>query len=1070
MESGILTKYSASAGSGKTHKLTSIYLSKLFGSRNAFKRILAVTFTNKAASEMKRKILGELYSLAKGEETSISISLSEETGKSPEKLKAEAKEILEIILHDYSGFFVGTIDSFFQKVLKAFTREIGLQNGYTLEIDHSLILSHAVDDMLADIGNDFPLRKWITEYARIRIENGKSWNLKNDILKLAEEIFKEKFKLLTEQEREKLKDREYLLNYVSELKILRSDFAKELIGYADRCTQMLDKHNVADNMFLRGNNGGVPSFIKAMREGPKTVYKPLNATINGLLESDPVWTNKSGQTPELKSAMKDGFGELCIEAVTYYKNNWLNANTSGFILENIYTLGILADILEHIHIITSAENRFLLSDAGELLYLIIANDQTPFIYEKVGNVFNHFMIDEFQDTSYIQWNNFRPLIENSMAEGHDNLVVGDIKQSIYRWRNSDWKIFGSLLHDQISKERLKTEHLETNWRSRKNIISFNNTLFSILPALIENSSGGDSESRLSDLFSDSVQKYPGKKEDGYVKIEYIETKDDKSFPETVLEKLPSLIEELQDNGYSGSDIGILVRKNTEGTEVLNYILDYHSHLSDEKRKKYNYNIVSNESLLLVNSPAVNFIISLFTGLYDPEDNLSKALMVRNWLLATCKDPAEFLTVTGDDCDKDCETYFPPGYSGFIAGVKRMTLFEAVENIILFFGLGNYPENTAYLNTFQDCVLEFSGSMSADIPSFLEWWENTGVRKSIILSDQHDSMRVMTIHKSKGLEFRVVILPFISWNLGHSKNPTFWLSPKTVPFNKLGLVPVKYKNDLQYSHFASDYVKETFSANVDSLNMLYVAFTRAIDCLYGFCPVKSKSTSLPGWIYKALQDETNTGSVKPSLVLKQFLNPEGNLLKIGEIPERISDTVSKSENRIMGKEYFVSHGINHLFLKFHGESWMMKLAEGQKNKLNYGRIMHEVFEAVITPGDITGAVNKLVLEGKIPESERIEIEEKVRISISDPAVADWFKPGLNVLTEAEILTSAGAAKRPDRVILMNDRVILIDFKFGAEKEEYLTQVNNYRHLLLEMGYSNVDAFLWFVDNNKVITVI
>lgn len=1068
MESGILTKYSASAGSGKTFRLTGIYLSKLFRTKTAYRKILAVTFTNKAASEMKRKILGHLYAIAGGEQSDMTAFLTETTGKPFEKLTVEAKEILETILHDYSRFFVGTIDSFFQKVLKSFAREIGLQHGYIIELDHSLILKHAVDDMLANIGNDDPLKNWITDYAHTRIEDGKSWNLKEDIIKLAEEIFREKFKLLPEAEMKKLRDRDYLLSYVNELRKLKSDFEKKMNDYSKRSNALLLKHNVDDEMFLRGNKGGVPSFIKLMEEGPDRAYKPLTATVSQTIGSPPVWTTKTGPSAELQSALNDGFGDLFIESVRYYNSHFMEVNTASFILENIFILGILADILDHIHLITSAENRFLLSDAGELLYLITSNDQTPFIYEKVGNVYENFMIDEFQDTSFIQWNNFRPLIENSMSEGHDNLVVGDVKQSIYRWRNSDWKIFETLIHEQISKERLKTESLKTNWRSKRNIVSFNNSLFSILPHQIEKAiSFKDENPGLTKLYSDSPQLYPGTTEDGYINIRFLEGSDDRSFSETVLDKLPFIIEELQDKSYSGSDIGILVRTNTEGAEVLKYILNYQTSVSEQKRKRYNYNIVSNESLLLSNSPAVNFIISLFSGLYDQNDDLSRALMIRNWLLATGNEAVFSTLVMEQKPETAMEGIFPPDYMNFIKSVRRMPLFESVENIILFFKLGTFPENTAYLNSFQDCILEFSASFPADINSFLDWWESTGMKKSIILSDQKDSMRVMTIHKSKGLEFKVVILPFLTWNLGHGKNPTLWVNPSASPFNKLGLVPVKYKSDLQYSQFASDYSDESCSAIVDSLNLLYVAFTRAVDCIYGFCQAKSKPTSVSAALFEALQNETVLSSENPSLNLASFFHLKENTFACGKIPERVVET--ETEIRIKSKDYFVNHGINRLYLKFHSENWLLKLPEEQKNRLNHGRIMHEVFESVISCGDITDAVNKLVLEGKIPEKQRKEIEEKIFKAVSGPEIKDWFKPGLNVLTEAEILTSSGAARRPDRVILTEGRVIIIDFKFGIEKTEYLNQVNNYRDLLLEMGYPAVDAFLWYVDNNKVISV-
>jgi ATP-dependent helicase/nuclease subunit A len=1071
MEQGILTKYSASAGSGKTFKLTGIYLSKLFQSKNNYKKILAVTFTNKAASEMKKKILDQLYSLSLGTGQNKTDFIKGYSDKTEETISLEAKEILNNILHDYSGFSVGTIDSFFQKVLKAFSREFGLQSGYIIELDHSLILNRAVDDMLAEAGNDITLMNWLTEYAGLRIGEGKNWNSKSDILKLAEEIFKEKFKLLSDTDRAKLRNRELLAEYTNELRSIKSDFVNTLRYKGNKGREILLEFNVDDKDFFYGSKG-IPSFLNLTTGGASNFYKPLNSYVQKVLDDPPRWTAKPVPPSELISALNNGFGGIITEAVQYYNENYKTVNTASFILENIYTLGILTDILKHVHIITSAENRFLLSDTGELLYLIIGKDQTPFIYEKVGNVFENYMIDEFQDTSVIQWNNFRPLIENSMAEGHDNLVVGDVKQSIYRWRNSDWRIFGKSLHEQIDPGRLKVEHLDTNWRSRHNIISFNNTLFSAIPEQIDKSNGEDSLLfSFTDLYSDAVQLYPGEKEGGYVKFEFIEGTEDYKFEEIVLRKLPHVIEDLQDKGYKSSDIGILVRKNSEGTLVMKTMLDYKSALDDEKRKKYNYNIISNESLLLSQSPAVNFIISLLSGIYNPDD-LSKALTLRNYLLATDKvNPGnEFLSM--DLFEIKADKFYPPGYRNFLERAKQLPLFEVVENIIKFFDLGAFPGNAAYLNSFQDCVIEFSGSNSPEITSFLEWWSTTGVRRSIVLSDNQDSMRVMTIHKSKGLQFKAVILPFVSWELNHGRKTTvLWINPDRPPFNKFGLVPVNYKSDLKHSHFSSAYYEEMYSAIIDNLNLLYVAFTRAIDCLFGFCPVKtgSKSVTISNLLQKVLQSRTTVSNDKPGINMEQFYDNENLKFIYGQIPDIIAveDEIKDEQKDAAG--YFVSRNVNRLRLKFHGENYLLTMPEEHKTRLNYGRIMHEIFASISTSEDISHAVNKMILEGKVPEKDRKFLEEKVQSVISAPEVRDWFEPGSEIMNEAEILTVTGTARRPDRVIVKGDKAIVIDFKFGAEKVEYMNQVDHYRNLLEEMGYKNVEAFLWYVDKNKIINV-
>ncbi len=1068
MDNGILIKYSASAGSGKTTELTRKYISRLFGSKNGYRKILAVTFTNKAASEMKSRILEQLWLISSGILNDEIERLCFLTKRSPDQIKSEAQKILENILHDYSRFYVGTIDSFFQKVLKAFTREAGLQSGYLIELDHSVILSEAVSNMLAGLEKDKMLLDWVAEFADTRIEEGRSWNIKKEIILLAEELFREKYKLLSTSDRSKLRDRDLLSDYVREMKSMRSDFFSHLHSEGAKIRMLLDRHVVTDDMFFQGKKG-VPSFVKKISSYKLDTAGPLNSYIQKVLDEPPKWSTSQVPAPQLVAALKDGLDELIIQSVRYYNRNFTDINTADAILANIYSLGILTDVLGNVHEITTAENKFLLSDAGELLYLIIGKDQTPFIYEKIGNSFRHYMIDEFQDTSAIQWNNFKPLIDNSMGEGFENLVVGDVKQSIYRWRNSDWKIFDKIINQEIGN-RLKIEKLDTNYRSRENIVAFNNTLFSIIPCLLDNQNENE-DIKFADLYADAQQKSDGKKNGGFLNFEFVEESDEKKFKDIVLQKLPGIIENLQNKGYKGSDIGILVRWNREGTDILNYMLDYRLSIKPEQREKYNYEIISNESLILDQNPVVGFIISFLTWITDPSDNISRALIFRNYLLATGRPVSEAESLLIRYSESELEKFFPHDYNSFLEEVQHLPLFECVEKIINFFSLGSYGGNSAYLNSLQDCVLEFSAGNSSETPAFLEWWSTTGSKKSIILSELQDSIRVMTIHKSKGLQFKVVILPFLTWQLNHEKNPTIWIKPEKAPFNKLALVPVKYRKSLVYSNFSREYYEEKVSSVVDNLNLVYVAFTRAVDCLIGFCPGKSvnRPLAVSAVLKQAIQTDSGNKSYKPSLdLLKYFDENKGSFL-CGEIPVRSEDMKINPVNEVTLPGYIVNLSLNKLKLKFHGENFLISLSEDQAVKLNYGRIMHEVFSLISTADDIHEAVSKMVLEGKIPESQREELVRKISEVISGPAVREWFKAGSVTIKETDILLPSGSTQRPDRIILKDDNAIIVDFKFGVEKPGYLTQVNNYRKLMHEMGYKNVEAFLWYVDINKIISV-
>ncbi|MCX6326826.1 MAG: UvrD-helicase domain-containing protein [Bacteroidia bacterium] len=1064
MGKGTLTIYSASAGSGKTYILTGIYLTNLFKSRYNYRRILAVTFTNKATAEMKSRILDNLHKLAVGENSEYLPALIKATNRTEEWIRNEAKEILDSILHDFSRFSVSTIDSFFQKILRAFTREVGLHPGFNIELDHSTILSSAVDEMIASAASDNQLKNWLTTYAMSNIDKEKSWNLKDGIIKLAEELFKEKFKILSTDERSNLENKKFLLEYIEKIKSVSSSFEKKLLDYGKRADEIFSKFELSDDMFYRKGKG-VPGFIRFMVSG---IVKEPNSWVREIENDPPRWS--TGITaPQLQAAINSGMEKTLKEVIHYYDENIVEYNSADAILSYIYALGILSDVLHNVHLITTSENSFLLSDAGELLNLITQEDQSPFIYEKVGNKYENFMIDEFQDTSIIQWNNFRPLIENSMAEGFDNLIVGDVKQSIYRWRNSDWKILGSVLDKLVDNDRFISEPLTTNWRSRSNIIKFNNTLFTIIPGQVDETLAGDTlPVSFRKLYSEAVQADPGKSEGGYIRLEFIENEKERKWQEIVLERIPGVIESFQDKGYNASDIGIIVRDGKEGAQILKTIIDYSNNSPPENKQAYNYNVVSNDSLLLSNSPVIIFIIAVISVVNDPQDIISRAMMLRFFLLAKGDEEADKVALVSDKLIEASRVYFPEGYETFLERIKQMPLFEATESIIRFFGLGEYSCNVAYLNTFQDYIVSFTGNKNADIQSFLDWWEATGKNKSVVLPGNQDAMRILTIHKSKGLEFKVVILPFLSWNLDHipSNQPILWVKPTIPPFNELGIVPVKYNKELSGTIFADDYKEEKYSVYLDNINLLYVALTRAKDAIYGFSVDNPRSESTIAGVLKNVIT-LNTGVSEASgFVLNSFYNSQERVFEFGEIPENkkeASDIIN-----LISSKYSVSQEMESLKLKLHGENYFSSDKVEVRKKINYGKLMHEVFEGINTPADISFAVRKLVLEGKLPEEESADTEKRVNSLISTPQVAGWFLPGNEVMTEAGILLPTGITRRPDRVIFKDGKTIIIDFKFGEENPHYAEQVDRYRCLLIDMGYQNIEAYIWYVDKNKIVS--
>jgi ATP-dependent helicase/nuclease subunit A len=1064
MKQGTLTIYSASAGSGKTYTLTKIYLISLFKSRYNYRKILAVTFTNKATAEMKSRILDNLNKLATGENSDYLPVLMESSGKSEAWIRSEAWEILNSILHDFSRFSISTIDSFFQKVLRVFAREAGLNSGFNIELDHSVILSSAVDEMIGSAVDGTQLNRWLTTYAMSNIEEDKSWNLKDGIMKLSEELFKEKFKIFSSGENSFFENKDLLLGYVEKIKSISDSFEKNLIDYGKRATGIYARFDLTDDMFYRKSQG-IPGFIRSLASG--SVKEP-NSYVREIDKVPPRWS--TGDTSaQLQNAISSGLDNILLEVIHFYSDKIAEYRTAITILSNIYALGILSDVLYNVHLITTSENSFLLSDAGEVLNLITGEDQSPFIYEKIGNRYENFMIDEFQDTSIIQWNNLRPLIDNSMAEGFDNLVVGDVKQSIYRWRNSDWKILGSFLNNYRDNDRYISKPLTQNWRSRSKIVRFNNAVFTVIPQQIDEVFAGSSKQiSFKNIYSEAFQSDRGKNDGGYVRIEFIENEIEHRWQDKVLERLPLVVETLQDKGYNASDIGIIVRDGKEGSSVLKSFIDYSFNCESRKKNRYNYNVVSSDSLMLSNSPVIKFIIAVLSTVNEPGDMISRALMLRFYLLSKGYPEAETVSLVSDKLIETSRYYFPAGYEAFLDRIKQLSLFEATENIIGYFGLGELSSNVAYLNTFQDYIMSFTGSKSGDIQSFLDWWEASGSRKSVVLPGNQNAVRILTIHKSKGLEFKVVILPFLSWSMDHipSKQPFLWVKPSTAPFSDIGVVPVKYSSELTKTLFAGDYAEEKHSVYTDNLNLLYVAFTRAKDAIYGFSVDNPKSDSTIAGILKQAIGSAPAGEESLDFNFSSYYNTEKHVFEFGEIPEKERET--QCDTKFISKNYIVNKAVESLKLKLHGENYFSTEEIEVRKRINYGKLMHEVFERIKTAEDIPESVRRLVLEGKLPEEESDSLTKRVENLIGTPTVSDWFKPGNKILTEAGILLPSGTTRRPDRVIFSEGKTTIIDFKFGEESPHYADQINQYHQLLTDMGYTDIEAFIWYVDKNLIIS--
>ena len=1033
----MLTIYRASAGAGKTHKLTGEYLMLLFSQPGAYRRILAVTFTNKATDEMKTRIVQELYHLASGRASDYIQLLSSAYSLTERQVREQARKILVAILHDYSAFNISTIDRFFQQTMRAFTREIGLQGGYGIEMDQELVLTEAIDNLLADLEKpeSKDLLGWLLRFAEDKIEDGGGWSLRKDIMSLSREVFKESYKAFSEEVGKDIADKQALDAYKNELYAIIRSVEAEAKRLGEEGVALLKQFALQPSDFKGGSRSPFFYFEKLARGE----MKEPTATFQTLPDNPEAYTTKT-TPPGLRQIIGCVYEEglnACVKNIVSLFANLTAYNTAREIVRYYYTLGILTDISRQIASYREEKNVMLIADTTELLNKVISGSDAPFIYEKTGTHVDHYMIDEFQDTSGMQWNNFRPLVEESLANGRANLIVGDVKQSIYRFRNSDWKLLDEQVRRDFEEEQVREETLMDNWRSCRHIVEFNNGFFTTAPAILQDlynealktSSLNEEErtaffTKIMTAYDKSIQRVPPpfQKKDGHVRIDFLSGDEEKKWEQEAMERLPATLERLQDNGYALKDIAILVRTNQEGALVADTLLAYKEE-----------------------HPAVRFLIAVLRYLRNPEDQTNRKLAMYAY---------QVLTGKFGESEAD-ESVFQN-----LQSISRQSLYEVTEGLFRNFSI-YFPETEqVFVQAFLDMVSEYAQKESADLNRFLRWWDETGYRKTIATPDGQNAIRILTVHKSKGLGFKVVIIPFGDWEIDHkpTKPVILWCHPEKKPFDRLHLVPVRYGQILSSTIFAKDYFKERLHAFIDNLNTLYVAFTRSKEELIVFSP-RPRKINKEGKVEKIT-------SIADLLWAGVETDIEDDTFERGEWWHPASGRTAEDtlEEIPMSRLYSVSPD-DRLQLRLHGKGFFFDNA-----RRKHGTLMHEVLSRIRTPKDIPASVESYRLAGVINREEAAELISRLEELLQAEEVKAWYDGSARVLNEVDILFGKGLSKRPDRVMIKDNKVIVVDYKFGERQDKrHPNQVRNYLQLIRKMGFERVDGYLWYVELGKIEAV-
>jgi ATP-dependent exoDNAse (exonuclease V) beta subunit len=1023
-----LNIYNASAGSGKTYTITLEYLRWLLAAPapGAFRSVLAVTFTNKATEEMKRRIVQALHHVADNRDTTLSAALCDALQLAPDELRRRATALRTAILHDYSHFAVSTIDKFFQKIIRAFMHEAGLLPEFTVELDTARLLAESVEKLLQDAVHDAALKDWLGVLVKQRIEDGRSWDPRTNLTGIGVEVFKESFHRLGQEFQEKLKDKKFLTAYVETLQKLTGDFEKTMNAHAAAALQLIHKEGLCIDDFKNKKR----SFVAYFNKIAAGEYAPSANAVKAQNDIEQ-WYGSDGTKHAQIGRVYAALNACLTRAIAHYDAHSTSYHTAQQILQNIYGMGLLADIANNIAALSADENVMTISDSLTLLFKLINGNDTPFIYEKTGAAFRSFMLDEFQDTSDMQWNSLKPLLENGLAEGGSALIVGDVKQSIYRWRNGDWRILAYGLDRDLGTFAPAHRVLDTNWRSAQAIVTSNNALFGKLPQLLRQrladtfEEAGFNDEQLShavtDAYKNASQHTARRDVEGYVRMEILDHTPEAPAPEQALQKTRELVAELQRRGYKLPDIGILVRKNTEGEAVAKALLED------------GVPVISQDALFLAHSPAVQFITGLLHQAIYSDDKINRQCI------------ENFLAKKGIPVAAD--------FDAWLAGLAAQPLTEVVEHIIERFKLDELKEEMPFVQELHDVMLNYGTKETGDIYSFVAWWAEKGEKQTLAIAGEQDAVQILTIHKSKGLQFRVVIIPFCAWPVEPKPNTLFWAKSAEAPFNSLPYLPLNYKKDLANTCFRADYFTEKTQAYIDNLNLLYVAFTRAEEELHLF----------------AFKPRNNSYSVAD--LLEQGLG--GACFEAGQKLPTVTASHAERGKTITLPQYPSHPYTNQLRLKHREE----KYDEAGASMRDYGILMHRAFSEMKTAGDLEQAIHSLILHGFITGNERTtsDLRQKMEEAMKQPNATSWFDGSWEVHTEADILLpgTGGAIQqlRPDRVMIKDGKVVVVDYKFGAlEDAAHETQVKKYINCLQNIGYDRVEGYLWYVSKNKVHSVL
>lgn len=1086
----LLDIYKASAGSGKTHLLTVQYLRLLLANPMAYRQILAVTFTNKATAEMKDRILNELGRLAGCEETPIAKQLiALGSAEDVASLFALAAKVYAHILHDYGRFSVSTIDAFTQKMIRSCSWELGLDSAFNVQLNADVVCNDLAERLFekVDTKGYETLRKQMADMATALVDEGKKWDFKETLVEMAKMLFSEAYldfearlareKVNADEALKALRDAVYAT--VAEL-----DIEWEQLANAGK--ELMHNFGLSPEDFSQKSRGFGGRFDAALKD-------MVNPMANGFAEkvllgvADPYSKNTPASLKNRIDAAMPELTRAMMELVNFHVEKMPKYETAKAIRGNLDYLRLILLMAKELAAWRKENNALLISDTHNLLRQLSTETTPEFIYEKTGNRLQHFLMDEFQDTSEFQYHNFKPLLQNSMGQGSYNLVVGDVKQAIYRWRNGNWKLLHRKLPDDFKSFEPEQHTLQQNYRSAEPIIRFNNYLFATLPVMLQAHISNELQEApealqpklllayntlITDAYADSRQQIPNNSAtDGLVSVQFVNMHEDKDDEEEgnyiirVLKEVHQTIGTLLKQGYAPGDIAILCRTNKQAQETIEWLM-----LWQQEEDAISYPLLSADALNISSNSAVQLVIAALQWLFDEKNRLAETLLRQSY--------ARSLGRSGNEQEVFMKAKIPgeglpPAFFAQQERLRMLPVFDLVNEIVVLLKLANTPEDLPFLLAFFDLVQEWARFSDEGVQSFLAYWEEEGAGKSLPAPSGSNAVEVVTIHKAKGLDYQIVLMPFCNWALEPTGNKkiVLWADMKETSFNQMPIMPVYYKNALVNSEIASYYFHEKVNSYMDNLNLLYVALTRACSRMMLWAPLpKDAGGKYTYTKLKRIQDllyyaAIQKGEGEDAPVTADFA--EGDTIwSFGTEPSPKIE-VKKMETAVPAMVFEGWRTQRKTMLRKIGDT--THDAPGRLAR-NRGILLHEILAKVTEPRKLMKVLREMESLGKLPASQADAHFKTISDLLRLSPFEGWANGSFSRLSERDMLSPGGMMQRPDLVLYNQTETRVIDFKFTETREKgHLKQVESYKELFRALGFKGIRGFLIYGFEAEVVNV-